>query len=132
MAGFMHHQISGANTFGSTMAKLGHPSEVDYKYMVRSNMINHCPVTPSYIGVANKIFVRDILSLKGETGRMYPPLLVSECVSTPRQIKCINHWLTVSTDAMFVSGIAFLLSVSRGLKTYNSGVHAKFHSSCTF
>ena len=65
----------------STMAKLGYPSEADYKDMLRLNIIAHCPVTPVDIDATNKIFDRKIPTLKMKTVRRNPPLVVSEYMS---------------------------------------------------
>ena len=68
----------------STMESLGKPSEEDYKGMVRSNMISHFPVTPDDIETTNKIFNRNIPSLKGETFRRKPLSVVSDYIPIPR------------------------------------------------
>ena len=117
MEGFMRQKIYGENMARSTMADIGHPSEAYYNDMICSNMISHCPVTPADIDTANKIFVCDISSLKVKTVRRQPSTVVSEYVEIPRKIKHMNRRMTVSAGVMFVSGITFLVSVYRGLKS---------------
>ena len=99
-----------------SMTKLGHPSEADCKDMVCSNMIAHFPVTPSDIDAANNIFGREIQYQKGKKARSNTPLVVSDYVEIPRKIKEMNQSLMVSEDVMFVRGLAFLVSVLRGIK----------------
>jgi hypothetical protein len=49
---------------------LGYPSEKDFRNMVSSNMITNCPVTPTDISAANKIFGPNVASIKGKTVRV--------------------------------------------------------------
>ena len=84
MEGFMRWNITGVNMARSTMDKLGNPSEEDYKGMVRPNNIYHFPVTSDDIDTTNKIFSRNIPSLKGKTVRIKPPSVVSDYIPIPR------------------------------------------------
>ena len=56
MEGFTHQKIARVMIYRSTMANIGHSSEAEYKDMVRSNMICHCPIIPSDINANDKIF----------------------------------------------------------------------------
>ena len=68
----------------STMDKLGKPSKEDYKGMVRSNNIYHFLVNSDDIDTTNKIFSRNIPSLKGKTVRIQPLSVVSDYIPIPR------------------------------------------------
>jgi hypothetical protein len=49
------------------LALVGYPSPQDFVNMVRSNIIRNCPVSPSDITNAHKIFGLDIATLKVKT-----------------------------------------------------------------
>ena len=68
----------------STMDKLGKPSEEDYKVMVRPELIYHFLVNSDDIDTTNKIFSRNIPSLKGKTVRIQPLSVVSDYIPIPR------------------------------------------------
>ena len=76
MKGFTCWKIAGFNMARSIMDKLGKSSEEDYKGMVRSNMIFHFLVNSDDIDTTNKIFSRNIPSLKVKTVRRHPPPVV--------------------------------------------------------
>ena len=84
MEGFTRWKIDVFNMARSTMDKIGNPSEADYKGMVRSNMIHHFPVTPDDIDASNKIFIRNITSLKGKPVSRKPLAVVLDYIPIPR------------------------------------------------
>ena len=99
-----------------TMAKLGYPSEADYKDMLCSNMITHSPLTPADIDATNNILRCNISSLNEKTPRRHPPRVLSDYMAVPIKIKDITQRLTISEDVLFVIRLAFLVSVSCSLK----------------
>ena len=84
MKGFTRWKISGVNIARYTMEKLGNPSEEDYKGMVRPELIYHFLVNSDDIDTTNKIFSRNIPSLKGKTVRIQPLSVVSDYIPIPR------------------------------------------------
>ena len=94
------------------MAKLGHPSEAEYKYMVCSNIISHFPLTPDDIDDANNIFSFNIPPLNGKKPRRYPPPVLSDYMAIPIHIKYMTQRLTISEDNLFSIRLDFLVSVS--------------------
>ena len=83
MEGFTRHEIKGAKEGKSGLAKVGYPSEVYYKNIIRFNMIINFPVTPDYINNAQNIFGRDVSILKGKAVRKQPPPVVSNYIAIP-------------------------------------------------
>jgi hypothetical protein len=84
--------------------------------MVRSNMIHNCPVTPSIISAAHKIFGPDIASLKGKTTRRTPQPVLTDYVQIPKEILELTKDVILAVDVMFVDGILFVVSLSRKIK----------------
>jgi hypothetical protein len=95
---------------------VGYPSEKDFKNMVSSNMIRNCPVKPEDISAANKIFGPNVASLKGKTVRATQDPVLTEYVQIPREIVDLNKNVTITADIMFVGGIGFMITSSRGIK----------------
>ena len=84
--------------------------------MLRSDMIAYCPVTPSYIDAANKIFGHEIPYLRGKTVSICHMPEVTHYMTIPNHIKYMIWNLTVAADVMFVRRLSLLVSISRGLK----------------
>ena len=79
-------------------------------------MINNCPVTPSKIKNANKIFGTDVHSMKGKSFRRRPEAIVRNYLEIPEEIFSMNTCLEVLVDMMFINKVDFLVSVSKRLK----------------
>jgi hypothetical protein len=67
--GYTQREYDDAKQARRALGMVGYPSNKDFNNIVRSNMINNCPVTPKRISAANKIFGPDIASMKGKTTR---------------------------------------------------------------
>ena len=116
MEGFTRRKIKGAKEAILGLAKVGYPSDTDNKNMINSNMISNFPVTATDINSAHKIFGRNVSILKQKTVREQPPLVTSEYIAIPKHIRDITQRITVAADVMLLNGLAFMVSVSHGLK----------------
>ena len=88
------------------------PSDVDYKHMVRYNVIKNCPVTPRQVTNATNIFGRNLQSTRGKTVRNKPWQVVADYVEVPQHLKEINKNVVFSADVVFVNGLGFLMTRS--------------------
>jgi hypothetical protein len=79
-------------------------------------MITNCPVTSKDVTNANTIFGPDLATLKGKTVRITPPPVAMNYVQMPNEIMPLNHNVTLAIDIMFLSGLPFLVSISRKIK----------------
>ena len=79
-------------------------------------MILNCPVTVEDVICANKIYGRDIHSLKGKTIRTQPTGLVTDYVEIPPSVLEKNKHVTLSIDIMYVNRIPFVTTISRNIK----------------
>ena len=79
-------------------------------------MILNCPVTVEDVIRANKIYVRDIHSLKGKTTRTQPTQLVTDYVKIPPSVLENNKHVTLSIDIMYVTRIPFVNTISCNIK----------------
>ena len=95
---------------------MGYPPEWNFNNMESSNTIVNFPVTPQDIKNADKIFGPDVPSMKGKSFRRIPEAVVSNYVKIPKEILSMDTGLEVSVNVMFISKLAFLVSVSKRLK----------------
>jgi hypothetical protein len=65
MEGYTQHEVKDARAAREAQAMLGHPTDPNFLGMVRSGMILNCPVTPSAVQNANRIFGPNLAGVRG-------------------------------------------------------------------
>jgi hypothetical protein len=113
--GFTRREVQEARAAREAQAMIGHPTDREFRNMVRTNMIPNCPVTTVAIDNANKIWGPDLAGVRGRRTRQRPEHVKIEYLSIPRSIVDRLKHVTLSVDVMFVDGVPFLVSVSRGI-----------------
>ena len=113
MKSFSKRQIVGAEKACNLYAGLAYPSITDYKWILKSNQIQECPVSYEDAGVAEKIWGPNIAALKGKTTRSTPEPVKSDIVAIPTTIRELHRIVTMSIDVFFMNKIPFLLTLSR-------------------
>ena len=79
------------------------------------NGIKNCPVTVADITLAEKIFGKDIASLKGKLKRTTPFPVIDNTIKIPKEIIQYQKNVDLCFDLMFVNGLVFFTSVSKHL-----------------
>jgi hypothetical protein len=92
---------------------MAYPSDNNYKWILRSNQIQECPVKPEDAKIAEKIWGPSVPSLKGKTTCKTPPAVPSNIVEIPVEICQLHRNVTLSIDIFFVNKIPFFLTLSR-------------------
>ena len=100
---------------------LGRPSTADFIRYVASNEIPNCPITVQDIKNAEFIWGRELGCLKGKTVRTNSPQVRLENISIPVEIMQQYRDVTLSVDIMKVTGIPFLMTISRHIKFGSAG-----------
>ena len=118
--GFTKHQVNRAKIARDAYKLLGFPSLRDFKSMVCDNLIKICPISEQDVTNALKIYGPDIASLKGKTVRRAAPVVRTDYIFVPRSIFDANKHITLAGDIMYVNGIKFLVTVSRGINLVTS------------
>ena len=113
--GYAPRQIASAKLARKAMNMMGSLSTDVFKYMVRTNLVNNCPVTVDSIKIADDVFGPDAASLQGKMTRNRPQLVDPDFVDVPRDILIRNATVIVVADIMFVNALSFLVSISRNL-----------------
>ena len=81
--------------------------------MISQNLILNFPVTVSDVARSDKIYGKDIYTLKGKTTRSKPKQVVIDYMELPKIILKNNKNITLSIDIMFVNKIPFVTTISR-------------------
>ena len=113
--GYTPRQVAAGRVARKAISMMGSPSVSTMKVMVRDNLINNCPVTVESLNIADDIFGPDVASIQGKMARRRPAHVGLDEVEVPPEIFDRNSSVVVVADVMFVNGLAFLVSVSRGL-----------------
>ena len=93
-------------------ARMGNPSEKDYKGMVSNDLIPNFPITSKDVSNAWTIFGPDLASIRGKTVQRAPEPVVTDYVAVPQTLIQANKVITMATVVFFVDGMAFLLTVA--------------------
>ncbi len=94
---------------------LGHPTDHKFLGIVCANMIANCNVTEYVIKNVHIIFGPNLAGVRGRTVRVAPESVQVEHIQIPRVILDRHRIVTLTVDCMFVNGIPFLVSASRGI-----------------
>jgi len=94
---------------------IGNPTEKEPEGMVCEKLIANCPVTVQDVHNANRIFGPDLANLRGNTTRKKPEHVRVDYVKIPRDLVDMHKYVTLVADVMFVNGLPFLVTSSRGI-----------------
>ena len=115
MEGYTRREVEEARQARDVQAMVGHLTDQEFLRMVCSGMIVDCPVTPTAMLNSNRIFGPPPEGVRGHTVRTTPESVVLDHVMIPRAILERHQRVTLAIGVMFVNGVPFLVSVSRGL-----------------
>eukprot|EP00804_Cyclotella_cryptica_P019093 CCRYP_021211-RA/>CCRYP_021211-RA protein AED:0.16 eAED:0.16 QI:0/0/0/0.66/1/1/3/0/1057 len=114
--GFSKDQVLRAIKARKLQAMLGSPAKADYEGMVRGKLLDDCPIDVVDLRNAHTIFGPDLAGLRGRTVRRRPERVTTDVVAVPRDFVRLHKFVTLTADIMFVNGIPFLLTRSRGIQ----------------
>ena len=115
LKGHTRHEVGKANKARRLQGMIGNPTEREFEGMVCEKLIANCPVTVQDVHNANRIFGPDLANLRGKTTRKKPEHVRVDYVQIPRDIIDMHKYVTLVADVMFVNGLPFLVSSSRGI-----------------
>jgi hypothetical protein len=94
---------------------IGNPTKREFAGMVREKLITNCPVTVHEVNISYLIFGPDLANLWGKTTRTKPERMRVKIVQTPPDYVQLHKFVTLVADVMFMNGLPFLVTSSRGL-----------------
>ena len=95
---------------------IGRPSLENFKHILMQKIIKNCPVTPEDVDIAEKIFGKDVATLKGKSKNPRPLPVIYDNVEIPPEIKEQHRNLKLCLDMMFVNQLPFLTSIDSTIK----------------
>jgi hypothetical protein len=76
--------------------------------------LTNCPVTVQDVNNAHHIYGRDLANIRGKTTRRKPQHVQIDYVQIPWDFVKMHKYVTLAADVMFVNGLPFLVTLSRG------------------
>ena len=87
---------------------MGTPTIESFKAVLRSNIIQNCPVTVEDVTIAEKIYGPDISSLKGKSMRQKLKPVKKDTIEIPKESITKNHDINLCIDTMVVNECGML------------------------
>ena len=91
------------------------PSIADFKSIICMNAIENFPLTTEDITIAEKIYGKDIGSLKVKTVRTKPVPVIRNYIEIPNELITKHENIKSAIDLIFVHKIVFLTSISKNI-----------------
>jgi hypothetical protein len=113
---FTDRQIERATRARTLLHTLGCPTLKDLKAIIRMNSIQNCPVTSSDLDLAEKIFGKDIATIKGKTTRQKPTPVVSDIVDIPPDLMEAQREVDLCFDTVLINEVPFLAIISKRIQ----------------
>ncbi len=77
--------------------------------------MTNCPVTVQDMSNADRVFGPDLANLRGTTTRTKPEHVRTEYLQITKDFIHMYKYVTLVADVMFVNGLPFLATLSRGI-----------------
>ena len=103
---------------------MGAPTMKNFKFTMKSNQIQDCPITVEDTETAEQICGKDMSHIKGKTTCRNPTMQENATMTTPKELKERNEDITSHIDVMCVNKMGFMTSTSHPL--HHWGMHV-FH-----
>ncbi len=113
--GFTKHEIKIAQEARRLQGMIGNPTDREFTGMVREKLIANCPVTAHDVQNANQNFGPDLANLRGKMTRSKPEHVRVDYVKISWDFVEMHKYVTIVADVMFVNGLPFLVTSSRGI-----------------
>jgi hypothetical protein len=114
--GYTKREVQDAITARKAQAMIGLPTDAQFLEMVRSNTIKNCPIKPTHIANALTIFGPSTAGVRRKTVCRKPEQVEAEAGRIPDNFHCLQKFVILTANVMFVNGIAFLTTLSQKLR----------------
>jgi hypothetical protein len=116
--GFTAKEVKDAAYARKAHGMVGSPSDDEFASMVST--MKNCPVKRSDIANATAIFDPNRNLLRGKTVRQRLERVEVDFIQILCDYYVLHKFVTLTADLMFVSGIPFLVTLSRGIRLYTA------------
>ena len=114
--GYNRREVERAARARRMYHSLTAPDIVDLKRFIRQNIMKNCPVTTEDVTLAERIFGRDVPTLKGKSVRSKSVPIKDERIELPEELQLRNKELELAIDILYIDRSLFLVSIDRSLK----------------
>ena len=114
--GYMQRQFERAKRAQTLYHNMGAPSLENLKKLLQANTIQNCPITVEDVTLAEKIFGKDISTLKGKSTRPKLHQVKNDYIEIPKELLKNNTEITLCMDTMFVNRIGFLTTIDKTVR----------------
>jgi hypothetical protein len=115
-SGYTQRQFERAKEARRLYHIVGTPTLENFKSLLRMNVIKNCPVTTEDVNIAEKIFGKDILSLKGKSTRRKPKSVRADLIEIPKELIEKHHNIELCMDTMYVNECGMLTAIDWTIK----------------
>merc|ERR1712086_273571 len=115
------YDFSKAKIARALQRRIGRPATKDYIHYVSTNQIPNCPITGHDIKNADFVWGPELGCLKGKTTRQPSPQIRVENHAVPYQVMQQYKEVTLAADVMKVTGIPFLMTISKHITFGTAG-----------
>ena len=95
---------------------IGCPTTDNFKKLIQMNAIRNCTVTVQDIENAERIFGKDIGTLKGKTTRPKLPRVRFDNIKIPSEMIMKNKELVWNMDILYINGLPMLTGIDSRIK----------------
>lgn len=113
--GFTKEQVQRATAARDALAMVAHPRAERVNQVVA---VKNWPFTPKDLTNGELIFGPDRGAMRGKTVRRRPGKVRPQLVSIPQQLYERIQEVVLAADVMFVDGLPFFVTLSRGIKLF--------------
>ena len=115
-------EVKRAKAARDALVALGSPSVQDLKSALAMNAIANLPVTTADVDLAERIFGKDLGTIKGKTVRKRPLPMVPNHIEVPKELYEQRSDLALCMDIMFVNELPYMTTITRSLY-YRTALH---------
>ena len=117
--GFTKEQVERAKAARDALAMMAHPRADRVNQVVSStSAVRNWPFTAKDLANGELIFGPDRGAMRGKTTRQRPGRVRPQLVSIPQQLYERIREVVLAADVMFVDGLPFFVTLSRGIKLF--------------
>jgi hypothetical protein len=113
--GYTRKEIERVREARCIQGMIANPTEREFSAMVREKLLANCPVTVQDVNNAHHIYGRDLTNIRGKMTRRKPEHVQVDYVQIPQDLVKMHKYVTLAADVMFVNGLPFLVTSSRGI-----------------
>ena len=113
--GFSKREVKRAYAAAKLYIRLVYPNQKDFDWIIMSESIKNCDVTPRDVEIAQQIWGKHITPevLRGKQVRKKPAAITGSKLKIPKDILSLCKTVYMWADIFFVNKIPFLVTLSK-------------------